>query len=118
VSPWAKQSDSNQELPPELRQWFLAYRDAVPQVDAGPDFMPGLWAKIEARQRATALGFSRLARQFVTAACAICLGLSVMYMTPLSVGTRATPQTWVEVVDQNSVDPEVDLAAVSSEESL
>jgi hypothetical protein len=118
VSPWAKQSNSNQELPPEVRQWFLAYRDAVPEVDAGPDFMPKLWAKIEARQRAAAFGMSRLARQFVTAACAICLGLTVMLMSPMPNGDSNSPQTWVEVVEQSSVDPDVDLVAVSSEENL
>jgi hypothetical protein len=34
----------------ELTKVFAAYRDAVPDPEPGADFMPGLWARIEARR--------------------------------------------------------------------
>jgi hypothetical protein len=51
----------------ELTKLFTAYRDAVPGPEPGPDFMPGLWARIESRRspvrvlRAFAQAFAMLA---------------------------------------------------------
>lgn len=36
----------------QLDKLFNAYRQACPEVDASANFMPNLWAKIEARRKA------------------------------------------------------------------
>jgi hypothetical protein len=75
-----------------------AYREACPTPEAGPDFMPQLWHKIESRQT---LGFTlrRFASAFVTAAVAASLALGVYMELPRT----ATPNpsyysSYVEVL--------------------
>lgn len=55
---------------------FRAYREALPDPEPGVNFMPQLWAKIEARETSGNL-FGRMARALVTAALAasVILGL-------------------------------------------
>ncbi|HKD07468.1 MAG TPA: hypothetical protein VKB79_16320 [Bryobacteraceae bacterium] len=53
----------------ELDSWLVAYRDACPEPEPSVNFMPELWAKIEARQISTNL-FGRMAKALVTAALA------------------------------------------------
>ena len=52
---------------------WAEYREAVPDPEAGPDFMPQLWRKIEARRVETTSVFRRLAQIFVTATVALAL---------------------------------------------
>ena len=66
------ESDSGQ-----LDELFLAYRDACPDPEPGTNFMPELWAKIEARE-VSATWFSRMAGALVTAALAACVILGLM----------------------------------------
>ena len=63
-----------------LDRLFVAYRKACPDQDAGADFMPGLWAKIEAREQTTH-AFSRMAKALVTAALAATAILAMMVST-------------------------------------
>jgi hypothetical protein len=65
-----------------LDSLFLAYRDAAPDFDGGPNFMPELWARIEAREVSTNL-FGRMARALVTAAvgASVILGLMVFSLS-------------------------------------
>jgi hypothetical protein len=51
------------------------YRDALPDREPNADFMPKLWAKIDAK-RGTAFCIRRLTRIFVTSAAALCLVMS------------------------------------------
>src|SRR5438093_10337686 len=69
----------------QLDALFQAYRAAYPDPEPGPDFMPRLWQKIEARERVSGL-FGRLARHVATAAVALSLlmGLAVSVL-----GTRS-----------------------------
>jgi hypothetical protein len=60
---------------------FAAYRDACFDPDAGPDFMPNLWQKIEARRIDTTSIFQRLAHLCMAATAAVLL-LTVL-MTPV-----------------------------------
>jgi hypothetical protein len=64
-----------------LDELFRAYNSSFSQSDAGADFMPHMWAKIEARQ-ASSNWFGNLARGLVTAALAasVILGLIVSSM--------------------------------------
>ncbi len=62
-----------------LASLFAAYREALPDPDASPEFMPRLWEKIEARQ--TFAGSIRLfARAIITAAATASLVMGI-YMT-------------------------------------
>jgi hypothetical protein len=52
-----------------LNELFRAYRAACPDPDINVNFMPDLWARIEAREISTSW-FARVARALVTAALA------------------------------------------------
>jgi hypothetical protein len=56
-----------------LNDMFHAYRDACPDPEPSVNFMPAMWAKIEAREESSTI-FSRVAKGLVTAA----LGASVL----------------------------------------
>jgi hypothetical protein len=63
-----------------LDRLFHAYREACPDPDAGANFMPQLWSKIEARENSSNL-FGRMAKALVTAAVAASLILGVLLST-------------------------------------
>jgi hypothetical protein len=52
---------------------WAQYREATPDPEAGPDFMPKLWHRIEARRVETTSVFRRLAQICVTATVALAL---------------------------------------------
>jgi hypothetical protein len=54
-----------------------AYRAACPDPDASPNFMPEIWARIEAREVSTNW-FGRVAKALVTAAIAATVILGMM----------------------------------------
>jgi ABC-type nitrate/sulfonate/bicarbonate transport system permease component len=60
---------------------FRAYREACPTPEPSANFMPNLWARIEARQRFT-FSFTRLVNGFVTAAVALSIALGVYMAYP------------------------------------
>jgi hypothetical protein len=60
-----------------LDELFGRYRAACPDPEPGPNFLPGVWEKIEAR-RGFLFAFGRLARTGTAAACALCLLLLVL----------------------------------------
>lgn len=60
-----------------LDELFLAYRQACPDPEATPNFMPQLWARIEAREVSTNW-FGRVAKALVTAALAASVILGMM----------------------------------------
>ena len=66
-----------QSLNERLDALLAAYRAACPDPEPGPEFMPRLWEKIEAR-RTVAFSIRRWTRAFVTAAAAICLLLGLL----------------------------------------
>jgi hypothetical protein len=73
----------NPERESRLDELFLAYRDACPTPEASVNFMPALWAGIEAREVNTNW-FGHFAKGLVTAALAasVILGLMVSSKTP------------------------------------
>jgi hypothetical protein len=87
----APQSPDEVVLPNEvlLNDLFHAYRDACPDPEPSVNFMPALWAKIEAREASSTI-FSRLAKGLVTAA----LGASVLMglLSALSSQPVTTPE--------------------------
>ena len=57
---------------------WVEYRDATPDPEAGSDFMPKLWQKIEARRVETTSVFRRLAHICVMATVALALVMSTV----------------------------------------
>jgi len=57
---------------------WVEYREAMPDPDASPEFMPNLWQKIEARRVETTSVFRRLAQICVMASIALALVMSVV----------------------------------------
>ncbi|MDP9052929.1 MAG: hypothetical protein M3N93_01290 [Acidobacteriota bacterium] len=63
-----------------LNEMFRAYRAACPDLDAGPNFMPNIWARIEARENSTTW-FGSVAKALVTGALAASVILGMISST-------------------------------------
>ena len=74
-----------------LDELFERYRTACPDVDPGPNFMPLLWQKIEARHGFW-FTFVRFGRGALTASAALCLLLVVLNLS-------STPQVMASYTD-------------------
>lgn len=72
-----------------------AYREACPDPDPSPNFMPNLWQRIEARQKFT-FSLSRMAGAFVTAALALSVAMGVYMAIPHN--NPNTPQSYIEAL--------------------
>jgi hypothetical protein len=83
----------------QLDEWFRRYRAACPEVDPAPNFMPGLWNKIESR-RTFAFTFERLAKPLMTVLGAICALLLVLNLA----GIGQTPPTAASYADALAAD--------------
>ena len=57
---------------------WVEYREAMPDTDAGPNFMPQLWQRIDARRVETTSVFRRLAQICVMASLALALVMSAV----------------------------------------
>lgn len=84
-----EQTEANDER--SLDELFLHYRQACPDVDPGPNFMPTLWQKIESRHSFW-FTFVRFGRGVLTASAAVCLLLVVLNLS-------ATPQVMASYTD-------------------
>jgi hypothetical protein len=76
----ADRNMGNQDRPgaeSQLDDLLRAYRDACPEPEPSVNFMPELWARIEAREVSTNL-FGRMAKALVTAALAATAILGLM----------------------------------------
>src|ERR1700681_4587153 len=62
---------------------WVEYREATPDPEASPNFMPQLWQKIEARRVETTSVFRRLAQICVMATVALTLLMSVVLIPQL-----------------------------------
>ncbi|MDP3000385.1 MAG: hypothetical protein Q8N47_23070, partial [Bryobacterales bacterium] len=71
----------NSELNRRLDGLLVRYRDACPDPEPGPNFMPNLWQAIDSR-RSFALSFGRWARGLVTAAAALAMLMAVFVAMP------------------------------------
>ena len=91
----------------QLDNLFRAYRDACAAPEAGANFMPNLWARIESRQRFT-FSFRRIANALTTAAVALSLVLGVYMSIQRSSSTDYT-QTYVEVLAEATPTDSMDL---------
>jgi len=87
----------------QLDALFQAYREACTAPAASANFMPNLWAQIDARQRFT-FSFSRMAGAFVTAALALSVALGVYLTVPANTGFYT--QSYVEALSTQDNSPE------------
>jgi len=86
---------------------FQAYRQAYPDPEAGGNFMPQLWQKIEARERSSTV-FVRLARNLVTAALALSSILALAVTVSHSRATALPNETYVEVLEEDQARQNLD----------
>jgi hypothetical protein len=68
---------NTKELETRLDDLLSSYREACPDIDPGPNFMPEIWARIEAREVSTNW-FGRMAKVLVTAALATSAVLALL----------------------------------------
>jgi hypothetical protein len=71
------EQESSSERDTYLDDMFRAYRDACPDPDPSPNFMPAIWARIEARE-GSRNWFGHVAKALVTAALAASVILGMM----------------------------------------
>lgn len=87
----------------QLDALFRAYHDACGAPEASANFMPNLWARIEARQRFT-FSFRRVAHALTTAAVALSLVLGIYMAIPRS-SSADYNETYVEALaDANATE--------------
>ncbi|MBC7924262.1 MAG: hypothetical protein H7039_01260 [Bryobacteraceae bacterium] len=94
----------NEELPQQVRNTFSAYRQALPDFDASPEFMPALWERIERHQKVT-YSFRRVAGGLVTASAGLCFVVGLMLWAPQQHnGITGADNTYVEVLADEASD--------------
>src|SRR5258708_39744300 len=80
----------------ELDSMLAAYKQAMPDPEPSPEFMPTLWRKIDAR-RNLVFRLGRLTRVFLTSAAALCLLMTGVLTFPRS-GQRAAHPRYLDVL--------------------
>ena len=91
------QARNHQMNDTRLSELFLAYRDACPDPEPGVNFMPQMWAKIEARENSTNW-FGRIAKTLVTAALATSVVLALLISFSSQPGASFLNGSFVEAV--------------------
>ena len=79
-----------------LDDFFSDYRTACPEIDAGPEFMPGLWRRIDAK-RAVRLQLRHLSRMVLSGAAAVYLLMTGAMLLP-SNAAPALNQSYVDAL--------------------
>jgi len=77
---------------------WVEFREATPDPEASPDFMPQLWQKIEARRVETTSVFRRLAQICVMATIALALVISAVLIPHSSNDEAFYSVTYVDVL--------------------
>lgn len=95
------------ELNERWESLAASYREACPDPDVSPEFMPQLWGRIDAR-RSTSLRIWALTKGFVTAAGCLCLLFTALLALPGS-SYSAADNTYIEALDDHAT---ADLAAL------
>lgn len=81
----------------DLNRLFASYHEACGSPEPGPNFMPMLWQKIEARQSKNVF-FERLARTFVAGTLAACGLLGLVLVLPGQQQSAFENGSYVEVI--------------------
>jgi len=105
----------HEQLERELDSLLAAYRDACPGPEASADFMPKLWARIDARQNAFWV-LKRWTEGFVAAAAAACLMVFLLQVVSDEHQSAVYQSTYLEVLSQEQTPENLalqDVAAVA-----
>ena len=81
---------------------LAAYRDACPEVDGSPEFMPKLWQRIEARRRENLSIFKRFAQVCVATAALAVIVTSVLMPAPQE--NEALTSSYAEILAADNAD--------------
>lgn len=82
--------DKQETLDRRLDALFAAYREACPELEPSPDFMPRLWARIDSRQQTlAAFAWRRWAQAFLSLAAVACLLIVILQVLPQSTSAYA-----------------------------
>jgi hypothetical protein len=95
-----RQNDQTGSDETRLDALFQAYRASCPDPEPSVNFMPQLWHRIEARERASTV-FGRLARTLVTAALVLSSVMALAVTMSRSRMTALPSETYVEVLSED-----------------
>lgn len=109
-------SETPDHLEARLDSLFAAYRGSVADPEPGADFMPRVWRGIEAR-RSIPISLRHLAQSFITAAAAICLLLSVLFLRPAAQLSVFTTASYVDVLASDPGPERLAYAEISHDDS-
>lgn len=100
----------------ELNELLRAYRSACPEPEAGANFMPGVWAKIEARRK-TDQWLVRWVNSFAGAAALLAVVLGAMlYQSPTPLPQRAYIEKLTDEISEDFFLEAAYLAKAKSED--
>jgi hypothetical protein len=105
----------HKQLERELDSLLAAYREACPAPEASAQFMPELWARIDARQNSFWV-LKRWTEGFVAAAAAACLMVFLLQVVPDENQSAVYQATYLEVLSQEQTPENLvlqDVAAVA-----
>ena len=91
-----------------LDRLFRRYKEACPDPEAGANFLPAMWQRIEAR-RSPVLHWVAMSRRALVGALAMCLVLGIVMGTALT-SSQFYQSTYIEALDAD--DSPEDLAAI------
>lgn len=89
-------------LDQQLNSLFAAYRDAISDPEASPEFMPTLWGKIESK-RSFVSRLKKMSQLAIAAAVAACV-LSSILVTPLTHRDTQLAGTYVDMLAEAHAD--------------
>ncbi len=83
-----------------LSPLFRQYRESCPEVEPGPEFMPRMWERIDARR---SLGWKLriYTRGIATAALTVCLALAAMLYIPTYYRGGVYDRTYLEALEDD-----------------
>ena len=95
----------------KLQSLWTEYRDACPDPESGPGFMPELWQRIEARRQSATFWFRRWAQVCVVTAIAAAVLLTTVVI-PSYLRAPVYEATYVDIL--NAADSSADALALPS----
>jgi len=91
----------------DIQAIFHEYRESMRDFEPGPEFMPKLWSRIDARRGFT-LRIKRFTHVFLAGAAALCLVMTGVLVLPIS--RQPVQSTYVDILAE--AHPSESLAAL------
>jgi hypothetical protein len=96
----------------KLDEIFASYRESLPDREPSVNFTPELWRRIDQGRRVT-FSMTRFARGLVTGALALCFVMTALTWTPASTTNSVYTATYVDVLDDEGQQHEIDVVGES-----